>query len=174
MVGEVVVRPRRRNVMFDGYWKRPEATVEATRGLWFHTGDLAAIDEQGYFHFRDRKADSLRRRGENISSLEIEAVLNGHPEIEQAVVHAVPSELTEDEIKVTAVPVPGATLREVDLFEWCKDRVPYFALPRYIELRERLPVSAVGRVHKFELRQEGVTPATWDREAAPGVTWVRR
>ena len=173
-VGEVVVRPRRRNVMFDRYWKQPEATLAATRGLWFHTGDLALIDEDGYFYFRDRKNDSLRRRGENISSLELEAAFVAHPAIEQVAVHAVPSELTEDEVKVTAVLVPGAALTAVELFEWAKDRVPYFALPRYIEFRERLPVSAVGRVHKFELRAEGVTLATWDRETAPGVTWQRR
>jgi crotonobetaine/carnitine-CoA ligase len=173
VVGEVVCRPRRPNLMFQGYWKRPEATVEATRNLWFHTGDLGRIDPDGFFYFADRKHDYLRRRGENISSQEVEVTYATHPDIDQVAVHAVPSDVTEDEIKVTAVLVPGSMLTAAELFEWSKERLPYFALPRYIEFRSELPLSAVGRVHKYRLRDEGCTPATWDREQA-GVSWERR
>jgi len=174
-VGEVVCRPRRPGVMFEGYWRRPEAFAAATRYLWFHTGDLGRFDAEGFFYFADRKKDYLRRRGENISSQEVENVILGHPGIAEVAVHAVPSEITEDDLKVTAVSAArnGETLTEADLFEWLKERLPYFALPRYIEFREALPVSAVGRVHKYRLRDEGCTPTTWDRESAP-VRWDRR
>lgn len=172
-VGEVVCRPRRPNVMFKGYWRRPEAFAAVTRNLWFHTGDLGRFDENGFFFFVDRKKDYLRRRGENISSQEMEVAILAHPGVAEVAVHAVPSELTEDDLKATIVRKPGATLDERQLFEWMKDRVPYFALPRYIEFRDALPVSAVGRIHKYKLREEGRTPTTWDRETA-GVEWERR
>jgi crotonobetaine/carnitine-CoA ligase len=172
-VGEVVCRPRRPNVMFKGYWRRPEAVAAVTRNLWFHTGDLGRFDEDGFFFFVDRKKDYLRRRGENISSQEIEQAVLAHPALAEVAVHAVPSDLTEDDLKVTAVLAPDEKLSEVDLFEWLKDRVPYFALPRYIEFRAALPVSPLGRVHKYKLRDEGCTPATWDREQS-GVVWDRR
>jgi crotonobetaine/carnitine-CoA ligase len=172
-VGEVVCRPHRPNVMFKGYWRRPEALAAVTQNLWFHTGDLGRFDAEGFFHFVDRKKDYLRRRGENISSQEVEIALLAHDDLAEVAVHAVPSDLTEDDIKVTAVRVPGTTLSELELFEWAKERVPYFALPRYIEFRESLPVSHVGRVHKYKLREEGCTPTTWDREHAD-VRWDRR
>lgn len=172
-VGEVVCRPRRSNVMFRGYWRRPDAMVESTRNLWFHTGDLGRIDESGYFYFADRKNDYLRRRGENISSQELEASYMAHPDVIAVAVHAVPSELTEDDVKVTAVVRTNATLTPTALFEWSRDRVPYFALPRYIEFRAELPMSPLGRVHKYQLRDEGCTPTTWDRETA-AVSWERR
>lgn len=172
-VGEVVCRPRRANVMFEGYWQRPEAVAAVTRNLWFHTGDLARFDADGFFYFVDRKKDYLRRRGENVSSQEMEQAILQHDAIREAAVHAVASEVTEDDVKVTAVLADGASLEPIALFEWMKERVPYFALPRYIEFRDALPVSAVGRVHKYKLRDEGCTPSTWDRETA-GVSWERR
>jgi carnitine-CoA ligase len=172
-VGEVVCRPRRPGVMFSGYWGRPEATLEAFRNLWFHSGDLGRIDDDGYFWFVDRKHDYLRRRGENISSQELEATYLQHPAIAQVAVHAVPSPLTEDDVKVTVVLAEGAALEPGELFEWSKERVPYFALPRYIEIRAELPLSPLGRVHKYQLRDEGCTPTTWDREVT-GATWERR
>jgi len=172
-VGEIVARPRRPNVMFDGYWKQPESTVAATRDLWLRTGDLGMFDDDGFLHFVDRKKDYLRRRGENISSQELEATYIGHPAIADVAVHAVTSELGEDDVKVTAVLADGSALAPEELFEWSKERVPYFALPRYIEFREALPTSAVGKVLKHRLRDEGCTPSTWDRERAD-VTWERR
>ncbi|WP_206428465.1 AMP-binding protein [Mycolicibacterium stellerae] len=172
-VGEVVCRPRRPGVMFDGYWRRPEAFVAAMNNMWFHSGDLGRFDADGFFYFADRKKDYLRRRGENISSQEVEQVILGHPAIAEVAVHAVKSEITEDDLKVTAVLKPDGRLSEGEMFEWLKDRMPYFALPRYIEFRDALPVSAVGRVHKYQLRDDGCTPTTWDREKA-NVTWDRR
>lgn len=171
--GEIVIRPKRPEVMFAGYWGRPEATVEASRNWWYHTGDIGRIDDEGYLFFVDRKADYLRRRGENISSFEVESVLMGHGALADVAVHAVPSPLTEDDLKVTATRVEGSTLTEEELFRWCVDQLPYFALPRYVEFRDELPRSPVGRVLKRELRDDGVTAATWDVEAA-GITYEKR
>jgi crotonobetaine/carnitine-CoA ligase len=170
--GEVVVRPKRPHVMFEGYWGRPEATVEASRNWWYHTGDIGRIDDEGFLYFVDRKADYLRRRGENISSFEVERILMAHGALADVAVHAVPSELTEDDLKVTATLKEGAALTEEELFRWCIDQLPYFALPRYVEFRAELPRSPVGRVLKRELRAEG-PGAAWDAEAA-GVTYERR
>ncbi len=171
--GEIVLRPKRPHTMFEGYWGRPEATVEASRNWWYHTGDIGRVDDEGFLFFVDRKADYLRRRGENISSFEVERVLMGHGSLADVAVHAVPSEVTEDDLKITATLVEGATLTEEDLFRWCIDQLPYFALPRYIEFRDELPRSPVGRVLKRELRDEGPNAATWDAEAA-GITYEKR
>jgi crotonobetaine/carnitine-CoA ligase len=171
--GEIVCRPNGPNLIFAGYWNRPDATVEATRNLWFHTGDLGRVDDDGYLFFVDRKKDALRRRGENISSFEMEKTLYGHSALRDVAVHAVPSELGEDDVKITVVLQDDAQLTEEELCRWMAERVPYFAIPRYVEFRDDLPRNPVGRVLKYQLREEGVTPATWDREAA-GVTFERR
>jgi carnitine-CoA ligase len=171
--GEIVVRPKRPHTMFEGYWGRPAATVEASRNWWYHTGDVGRIDDEGFLFFVDRKADYLRRRGENISSFEVERILMGHGALADVAVHAVPSDLTEDDLKITATRAEGADLSEEALFRWCIDELPYFALPRYIEFRDELPRSPVGRVLKRELREEGRTPATWDAEAS-GISYERR
>ncbi len=171
--GEIVVRPKRPHVMFEGYWGRPEATVETSRNWWYHTGDIGRIDDDGFLYFVDRKADYLRRRGENISSFEVERILMTHGSLADVAVHAVPSQLTEDDLKLTATLKEGASLTEAELFRWCIDQLPYFALPRYIEFRPELPRSPVGRVLKRELRAEGVGPSTWDAEAA-GISYEKR
>jgi crotonobetaine/carnitine-CoA ligase len=171
--GEIVLRPKRPHCMFEGYWGRPDVTVETSRNWWYHTGDIGRIDDEDFLFFVDRKADYLRRRGENISSFEVERVLMSHGALADVAVHAVPSPLTEDDLKVTATLAEGASLTEEALFRWCIDQLPYFALPRYIELRSSLPRSPVGRVLKRELRDEGVTPSTWDVEAS-GITYDKR
>jgi crotonobetaine/carnitine-CoA ligase len=125
--GEIVIRPKRPHVMFEGYWGRPEATLATSTNWWYHTGDLGRIDEDDYLYFVDRKADYLRRRGENISSFEVERILMGHGALADVAVHAVPSEMTEDDLKVTATRKEGATLTEEELFLWCVDQLPYFA-----------------------------------------------
>jgi carnitine-CoA ligase len=171
--GEIVVRPKRPHTMFEGYWGRPEVTVETSRNWWYHTGDIGTIDEDDYLYFVDRKADYLRRRGENIASFEVERILMGHGAFADVAVHAVPSELSEDDLKVTAILKQGAVLTEPELFLWCVDQLPYFVLPRYIEFRDELPRSPVGRVLKRELRAEGATPNTWDLEKS-GITYEKK
>lgn len=162
--GEVIVRPLQPDIMFMGYWRRPEETLNLMRNMWFHTGDIGKFDEEGFFYFIDRKKDYLRRRGENISSFEMETAFSSHPDIAEVAVHAVPSDKGEDDVKVTAVLHPGASLAEEELFHWSVDVVPYYALPRYIEFRDRLPKNPQGRVLKYLLRDEGKTAGTWDLE----------
>jgi crotonobetaine/carnitine-CoA ligase len=161
--GEMVVRPRKPHVMFEGYWGRPAETMKVLRNFWFHTGDIGKFDEDGWFYFLDRKKDYLRRRGENISSMEVEAVFNMHPDIGEVAVHAVLADM-EDDVKATIVLVEGASLDEEALCRWSADNLPYFAVPRFIEFRAALPKNPVGRVLKYELRDQGITAATWDRE----------
>ena len=171
--GEIVLRPKRPHTMFEGYWGRPDATVETSRNWWYHTGDIGRIDDDGYLYFVDRKADYLRRRGENISSFEVERIVVQHPALADVAVHAVPSELTEDDLKLTATVRDDGSVTEEELFRWCIEQLPYFALPRYIELRAELPRSPVGRVLKRDLRDESKTDAWWDAEAS-GITYDRR
>ena len=171
--GEIVIRPMRAHVMFEGYWGRPAATVNASRNWWFHTGDIGRIDGDRYLYFVDRKADYLRRRGENISSFEVERILMRHGELADVVVHAVSSELGEDDLKITATRAAGSTLTEAELFQWCVGELPYFVLPRYIEFRDELPRSPVGRVLKRVLRDEGVTASTWNVDDS-GITYEKR
>ena len=160
--GEIIVRPRKPHVMFEGYWRRPEATTAVMRNLWFHTGDIGRFDPGGWFWFVDRKKDYLRRRGENISSFELERTFRTHPDIADVAVHAVFSDLTEDDVKVTAVRRDGSGLTEEQLCRWCLDKLPYFAVPRYIEFRAELPRNATGKVLKQQLRDDGVPAGTWD------------
>jgi crotonobetaine/carnitine-CoA ligase len=171
--GEIVARPRRPHVMFEGYWGNPDATVRAFRNLWFHTGDIGRVDHDGYLFFVDRKADYLRRRGENISSMEVERIVMRHPAVADAVVFGVPSPVTEDDLMLVVQAVDGEPLTADDLFRWCIDELPYFALPRYVSVRADLPRSPVGRVLKRDLRAEGVSDETWDAETS-GITYDKR
>jgi crotonobetaine/carnitine-CoA ligase len=161
--GEIIVRPKHPHVMFEGYWKRPAETMKVLRNFWFHTGDIGMFDEDGFFFFLDRKKDYLRRRGENISSMEVEGVFSLHPEVREVAVHAVLADM-EDDVKVTLVLIEGASLTEEALCRWSVENLPYFAVPRFIEFRSELPKNPVGRVLKYELRDQGITEATWDRD----------
>lgn len=161
--GEILVRPKRPHVMFEGYWRRPADTMKLLRNLWFHTGDIGMFDDDGWFYFLDRKKDYLRRRGENISSMEVEAIFSAHPAIREVAAHAVLADL-EDDLKITCVIDPASGLTEEQLCRWSIDNLPYFAVPRFIEFRDELPKNPVGRVLKYELREQGVTPTTWDRD----------
>lgn len=164
--GEIVFRPREPFIMMSEYYKMPEKTLEANRNLWFHTGDLAKKDEDGYFYFVDRKKDALRRRGENISSFEVERAINTHPKVLESAAVAVKSELAEDEVKICVVLKPGESLTPEELIEYSVDRMPYFAVPRYVEFMDSLPKTPTERTQKYLLKQAGITPNTWDREKA--------
>lgn len=170
--GELVLRSAEPFSFATGYLGMPEKTVEAWRNLWFHTGDRVVRDEDGYFRFVDRLKDAIRRRGENISSFEVEQVLSGHPEVETVAVYPVRSELSEDEVMAAIVPRGGARLDPLELMSFCEPRLPHYAIPRYVLFAPDLPRTENGKVKKFELRERGVTPETWDREASGYV--VRR
>ncbi|MEV8546475.1 AMP-binding protein [Streptomyces sp. NPDC051572] len=162
--GEIVVRPTEPFRLFSNYWNQADATVRTFRNLWHHTGDQGRIDEEGYFWFVDRKKDSLRRRGENISSIELEQAILRHPLIANVAVHAVPSELGEDDIKVCVIVVPEARIECAELFEFFRTSLPYYAVPRYVEFLDELPANVNGRVQKFKLRERGITDETLDFE----------
>jgi crotonobetaine/carnitine-CoA ligase len=164
-VGEIVVRPKVPDAIYQGYWRKPAATIETWRNLWHHTGDFGRADEDGFITFVDRKKDALRRRGENVSSLQVEGAILQHPKIAEAAVHAVPSAMTEDDIKVCLVLKPGEELSPEELFEFFKEYLPYFSSPRYVEVLPELPKTATLRVQKHLLRERGVTGETWDLEA---------
>jgi carnitine-CoA ligase len=169
--GELVVRSRVPYAFATGY-VRPEPTVAAWRNLWHHTGDRVVRDADGSFRFVDRIKDVIRRRGENVSSFEVEQVLMGHPDVALAAAVPVPAELGEDEVLAFVVPRAGTVLDPAKLIRWCEPRLAYFAVPRFIELMEQLPQTPSGKVEKQALRERGLTATTWDREAA-GVTVER-
>lgn len=162
-VGEIVVRPSRPGIMFDGYWRRPDLTIGATRDLWFRTGDLGVFDERGNLHFYDRKKDYMRRAGENISSYEVESIFMQHPEVADAAAYGVPSELADEEVMLSVVLAPNGEATEYQLCAWAVDKMPYYCVPRYIEIRSDFPRSPTGKVLKHELRALGVRPNVWDR-----------
>jgi crotonobetaine/carnitine-CoA ligase len=164
-VGEIVVRPLEPDSLFSGYWGRDAETVATFRNLWHHTGDYGRMDDERFVTFVDRKKDALRRRGENVSSMELEAAILAHPGVVEVAVHAVESPSTEDDIKACIVPAAGeGEVTADELFEFFAEHLPYFAVPRYVELVPELPKNALGRVLKHELRSRGVTPVTWDFE----------
>jgi carnitine-CoA ligase len=164
--GELVLRADAPFAFATGYFGAPEKTVEAWRNLWFHSGDRVIRDRDGYFKFVDRLKDAIRRRGENVSSFEVEQVLLSHPEVALAAVFPVRSELAEDEVMAAVVRHPGSNLSEVDLIRFCEPRMAYFAIPRYLEFLSVLPVTENGKIQKYKLRERGVTEETWDREVA--------
>lgn len=163
--GELVVRSTDRAALNGGYWKRPEATAEAWRGGWFHTGDVFTCDSEGEFYFVDRLKDAIRRRGENISSSEVESVVLEHECIAECAAHAVPSEWGEDEVKITVVLQPCRTLEPNDLIDYLVPRLADFMVPRYVEFASELPKTPTQKVQKRVLRERGVTESTWDRHA---------
>ncbi len=164
--GELVLRADEPFAFATGYFGMPEKTVEAWRNLWFHTGDRVVRESDGYYRFIDRMKDAIRRRGENISSFEVEQVLVSHPQIENAAVFPVRSELAEEEVMAALVLRPGARVGYAELLDFCQPRMPYFAVPRYLQFVDALPVTENGKVTKYKLRERGVTTETWDREAA--------
>jgi len=164
--GELIIRSEEPFSMATGYFGMAEKTVEAWRNLWFHTGDRVVRDGDGYFQFIDRMKDAIRRRGENISSFEVEQVLTGHPSVQNAAVFPVLSELAEDEVMAAVILRKGADLSASELLDFCQPRMPYFAVPRFVKFVTELPTTENGKIQKFKLREQGVTPGTWDREVA--------
>ncbi len=165
-VGEMLVRTDRPWAMNHGYYKNPEATAEAWRNGWFHTGDAFRRDEDGYYYFVDRVKDAIRRRGENISSFEVEAEVIAHPDILEAAAVGVPSEFSEDDVLVAVAPVPGRPVDPAQLTRFLAERMPHFMVPRYLRILDDLPKTPTEKVRKHILRNEGVTADTWDREVA--------
>jgi len=171
-VGELILRTDLPWSLTAGYYKNPEATARAWRNGWFHTGDGFRIDEDGDYIFVDRLKDAIRRRGENISSYEVEGEICAHPAVEDAAVVGVPSEHGEDDVLAVLELAAGVEITPEDLLRFLQPRMAHFMLPRYVRIVDSLPRTPTHKVQKHVLRGEGVTPDTWDREAA-GFTVTR-
>lgn len=165
-VGELVVRPKRSWITFQGYLGMAGRTVETWRNMWIHTGDTARFDEDGWLHFAERDSDRIRRRAENVSAYEIEVAVSNHETVAECAAVGVPSEYSsDDDIKVCVVPAPGATVDPTALTKYLVGRIPHHMVPRYIEVVSSLPRSATEKVRKDELRSRG-TVDSWDRHEA--------
>jgi crotonobetaine/carnitine-CoA ligase len=162
-VGEIIVRTDQPWTMNDGYWGMPEKTAEAWRNLWFHSGDAGRRDEDGNFWFVDRIKDAIRRRGVNISSMELEREVMANLEVQEVAAVGVPSEHMEEEVKIVVVRAPGSTITARELSDFLEERVPRFMRPRYIEFADALPKTPTHKVQKMHLREAGNGPTTWDR-----------
>jgi crotonobetaine/carnitine-CoA ligase len=166
VTGQIAVRPRAPAITMLGYWQQPEATCAMWRNLWLHTGDAGFKDSEGLFYFTDRLKDTIRRRGENISSMEVEGVLSQFPAVLECAVFPVKSAHTEEEVMAAVVPRPGQTVSPWALIQFLEPRMAHFMVPRYIAVVTELPKTPTGKVRKHVLREAGVTPGTWDRNAA--------
>jgi crotonobetaine/carnitine-CoA ligase len=166
-IGEIVVRPKVPFCFGQDYFRMPERTVEAWRNLWFHSGDAGHFDQEGRLFFVDRIKDRIRRRGENISSFEIEQVLNDHPEIVESAVIGIRVEGAggEEEVMACIVTEGGRDIDNVALLDFCVERMPRFAVPRYVEAVSQLAKTATGKIRKEALRKLGIGKRTWDRES---------
>jgi crotonobetaine/carnitine-CoA ligase len=164
--GECLIRTLEPNCLLLEYHDMPAQTVEAWRDLWFHTGDYLRLDEEGYYYFVDRKKDAIRRRGENISSFEVEKGIRTHDAVLECAAVAIKSPMGEDEVMVCLTLKPGHELSPVELIDHCAGRMAYFMVPRYLRFMESLPKTPTERVQKVVLRNQGVTVDTWDREKA--------
>ena len=164
-VGELWVRHKHPGIISTEYLGMPDKTIESRRDLWFHTGDALRRDAQGWYYFVDRVKDALRRRGENISSFEVEAVLRSHASVADCAVIGVAADekAGEDEVMAFIVPRDGQVLDYAAISAWCDSRMPAFMIPRYFDQLKELPRTPTEKVRKKELRERGVGPQTWDR-----------
>jgi crotonobetaine/carnitine-CoA ligase len=165
-IGEMMVRTDRPWGMNSGYYKNPEATAKGWRNGWFHTGDAFRKDGDGYFYFVDRMKDAIRRRGENISSFEVEAEVVAYPDVQECAAIGVPNELSEDDVMVVIAAVPSRKIDPVALIEFLRPRMAHFMIPRYVRVVDELPKTPTTKVQKAELRKQGITADTWDRDKA--------
>jgi crotonobetaine/carnitine-CoA ligase len=166
-VGEITCRPKSANAMSLGYVDSAaidSQLVVVPHEEWFGTGDLGSFDDDGNLTYIDRVKDSLRRRGENVSSVEVETTVMRHPAVLEAAAVAVPSDLGEDDILVVVTVAPQADLHHAELLDFCSARMPYYCVPRYLEVLDEIPKNVIGRVRKDLLRKRGLGENAWDRE----------
>lgn len=167
-VGEIVCRPRHPHIMFEGYWRNPEATVERTRNLWFHTRDYGRLDEFGWLHFAGRAEGIIRRLGENFPAEEVENAITEHPSVLEAAVIGVPSDFGDEEVCAAVVSLPGKTIAPRELREFTASKLPTFAVPRFVALVGELPKNSLGKVVKGAVRDMTEVKHAWDaREPVP-------
>jgi crotonobetaine/carnitine-CoA ligase len=160
-VGEIVLRPQKPFIMMQKYFNAPGKTADAWRNLWFHTGDFGYLDADGYLYFVDRKKDCIRRRGENISSYEVESIINTHPKVLECAAVGVPADLGDEDIKVVIKLKPNMSLAPEEVLEFCKDQMAYFMVPKYVEFVDEFPRTETSKILKRDLKSIG--EKTWDR-----------
>jgi carnitine-CoA ligase len=161
-IGEILMRPLCPGMIMQRYLNKPEATLEVFRDLWFHTGDLGSVDDDGVYYFYGRSKDAIRRRGENISAWEVEKMIRQHPDIVEIAALPYPAPEGEEEVWVLAVVAEGSQLTARDLHAFASERLPSFMVPRYVELRESFPRTGIGKIAKHELRETGLGKAVFD------------
>ncbi len=171
--GELVFRPRLPWLMMQGYVGRPEATADATRNLWFHSGDIGRQDDDGYVYFIDRRKERIRRLGENISSFDVESLVSAHPEVRECAALAHPAALGEDDVRIIVVAAEETALTAAALYDWLTGVMPKYMLPRYIEFTRELPRTPTNKIEKHKLKDAGLAPDAWDREQDPSATRKR-
>ena len=164
VIGELVHKVKDEKKTSVEYFKNPEASRKKVRGGLIYSGDLFTQDEDGNLYFVDRKTDSMRRRGENISSFEVESIIEKHPSVAECAAFGVPSELGEDDVMIWIRPKADQAINLEDLMHFCADSMAYFMVPRYVDIVEEIPKTETLRFKKNELKQQGVTKRTWDRE----------
>ncbi len=160
-VGELIIRGPQ---IMKEYWNRPDETASTLRNGWLYTGDIAVMDEDGYFSIVDRKKDMIVVGGYNVAPREIDEVLYEHPQVKEAVAVGVPHPTRGEIIKVYVVPVPDATLDKTDIVNWCRQRLANYKLPRQVEFRTELPKTLVGKILRRKLREEEVDKNRCDFE----------
>jgi crotonobetaine/carnitine-CoA ligase len=167
-VGEIRIRPNEPGMTMLGYYNMAEATIAATRDLWFHTGDRGHLDDEGYLFFSDRKKEAIRRRGENISAYEVETIVCKHPAVLEAAAVPVAAELGEDELMVYLVSAPDCRVTFAEIIEFCNENMPYFMVPRYLDFIDSLPKTPSEKIEKYKLKLAAAEhkDELWDREAA--------
>ncbi|MEW6267506.1 MAG: AMP-binding protein [Thermodesulfobacteriota bacterium] len=163
-VGELIVKVKDEKSSGVEYYKNPKASREKVRDGWLRSGDLFHADREGNLYFVDRRGDSMRRRGENISSFEIENIVEKHPDVIECAAFGVPSELGEDEVMIWIRPRPGVKLDFESLIRHCAENMAHFMVPRYIDLVDEIPRTETLRAIKTDMKARGVTDRTWDRE----------
>jgi carnitine-CoA ligase len=165
-VGEICVRPRVPFAIFNGYFRQPDATLDAFRNLWYHTGDLARRDADGELFFADRKKDSLRHKGRNINSFEVEHIARQFPGVTDAAAVGVKllDQDHEEELRICLMSPGDSTVDPMAFCEFMDAHAPYFFVPRYVDVLDAFPLTPTGKVQKFKLRDAGVCSSTWDRE----------
>jgi crotonobetaine/carnitine-CoA ligase len=163
VAGELIVRPKVPWIVMAGYLNQPQKTVETWRNLWLHTGDMLLRDRAGNFYFVDRLKDAIRRRGENISSIEVENAILKFPKVLECAVYPIPSAFTEQEVMAAVVPKAGEKIDEQELAGFLERSLPRFMIPRFYRVEQALPKTPTGKIQKFPLREQGLSVPHWDR-----------
>ena len=155
-VGEIVVQGIPGRTLMKGYYNNPEATADTIRDGWLHTGDNAYMDEDGYFHFVDRKKDMIKRSGENVAATEVEYVISLHPKVKEVAVIGVPDPIRDEAIMAVVILNPGEACAEQEIIDWCAERLAKFKVPSFVKFKGDFPRTSIGKVQKNIIRKEEV------------------